>query len=46
MASFLADIRPLLAEYSVSADTNFCPIGRSLLRVTVRYFHEIFAKDV
>ena len=28
--NYRPNIRPFLAEYSVSADTTFCPIGRSL----------------
>ena len=29
--NYRPNIRPFLAEYSVSADTTFCTIGRSLI---------------
>ena len=42
--NYRPNIRPFLAEYSVSADTTFCTIGRSLIGTigTMSVLHVFF----
>ena len=43
--NYRPNIRPFLAEYSVSADTTFCTIGRSLIECKKEHIHSMLQRD-